>query len=79
MAEHQDGLDPFSYTYYRRPVELVFLQEFQEIKEAIDFEKQLKKWSRAKKEALIRRNWEQLKVLSQCKNETSHLNIRKDK
>ncbi|WP_236032656.1 GIY-YIG nuclease family protein [Algoriphagus pacificus] len=79
FAEHQDGIDFLSYTYNRRPLELVFLQDFQQINEAIAFEKQLKKWSRAKKEALIRGNWEQLKDLSKCNNETSHLNFRKDK
>ncbi|MBN3580934.1 GIY-YIG nuclease family protein [Algoriphagus aestuarii] len=79
FAEHQDGIDPLSYTYYRRPLELVFLQDFQQINEAISFEKQFKKWSRTKKEALIKGNWEQLKDLSKCKNETSHLNFRKDK
>ncbi|WP_373400336.1 GIY-YIG nuclease family protein [Algoriphagus halophilus] len=79
FAEHQDGIDSFSYTYYRRPVNLVFQQDFQEIKEAIAFEKQIKKWSRAKKEALIRGDWEQLKELSKCNNESSHLNRRKEK
>ena len=42
------------YTARRRPVELVFAQEFQRITDAIAAERQLKGWTRAKKEALIR-------------------------
>ena len=78
FAEHQDGFDPFSYTFKRRPLELVFLQNFQQIHETIAFEKQIKSWSRAKKEALINDNWERLKDLSKCKNETSHMNFYKN-
>jgi len=72
VAEHNEGLDPFCYTVKRRPLELVFLQEFQEIKEAIAFEKQVKGWSRKKKLAIINDNWEKLKELAECKNSTSH-------
>ena len=53
INEHNDGLNPESYTYKRRPVELVFHYEFNDINQAIDFEKQVKGWSRKKKEALI--------------------------
>ncbi len=42
------------YTARRRPVELVFAQEFQRITDAIAAERQLKRWTRAKTEALIR-------------------------
>jgi len=71
LNEHQAGV-PGSYTYSRRPVELVFLAKFTEPSMAIKFEKQVKGWSRKKKEALIQRNWDRLKELSECKNETSH-------
>jgi putative endonuclease len=42
------------YTATRRPVELVWHQHFERITDAIAAERQLKGWSRAKKEALIR-------------------------
>ena len=53
FAEHQQGLDPGSFTHNRRPVELVLVEWYQYIHHAIDREKQLKGWSRKKKEALI--------------------------
>lgn len=75
IAEHNDGIDPHAYTFKRRPIELVFLQDFREIQEAIAFEKQVKGWSRKKKEAIIQNNWQLLKSLSECKNYTSHKNF----
>ncbi|WPR74650.1 GIY-YIG nuclease family protein [Algoriphagus sp. NG3] len=48
LAEHNFGFDPLCYTAKRRPLELVFFQEFQEIHQAIAFEKQIKGWSRRK-------------------------------
>ncbi len=72
LSEHNNGLDDACYTYTRRPVQMVFSQKFAEPNEAIRAEKQIKGWSRKKKEALIQRNWQRLKELAQCKNETSH-------
>lgn len=72
VLEHKSGLNPDCYTYSRRPVELVFYVDFQFIKDAIEFEKQVKGWSRKKKEAIINDNWEKLKSLSECKNNSSH-------
>ena len=53
LIEHKSGIDESSYTYKRRPLDLVFRQEFNDIKQAILFEKQIKGWSRKKKEAII--------------------------
>jgi putative endonuclease len=53
LSEHNDGMDPCSYTHSRRPVCLVYSEEFGDIEDAIDAEKQIKGWSRKKKEALI--------------------------
>ncbi|GAB3232329.1 GIY-YIG nuclease family protein [Algoriphagus aestuariicola] len=78
LDEHQSGLDPYCYTYPRRPIEMVFVQEFQEIKAAISFEKQLKGWSRKKKEAVINGDWNKLKSLAECRNATSHTNFSND-
>ncbi len=64
LFEHESGLHKTCYTYKRRPVELVFVAEFSEILQAIAFEKQVKGWSRKKKEALIAREYEKLPQLS---------------
>jgi putative endonuclease len=76
LSEHQEGDSPTSYTFTRRPVKLVFIERFVDINVAIDFEKQIKGWSRKKKEALIERNYNKLKELSACTNTTSHTNYR---
>jgi putative endonuclease len=52
-AEHNAGTYG-GYTSRRRPVDLVWSCEFQQITDAISAERQIKGWSRAKKEALIR-------------------------
>ncbi|MCB9250940.1 MAG: GIY-YIG nuclease family protein [Flavobacteriales bacterium] len=71
FAEHQIGINQGSYTHNRRPVSLVFNSNFNDVRQAISFEKQVKGWSRKKKEALIRKDWNKLKELSECKNESS--------
>ncbi|GIK96768.1 MAG: hypothetical protein BroJett029_09770 [Alphaproteobacteria bacterium] len=63
INEHNAGIYP-GYTKSRRPVELVFHQEFQWITDAIAVERQLKGWSRAKKEALIAGDFERVKGLA---------------
>jgi len=70
--EHNSGKIKSAYTYQRRPVELVFFQEFNDPEQAIVFEKKIKKWSRAKKEALITENYEALQILSECRNARHH-------
>ncbi len=52
VAQHNAG-ELAGYTASRRPVSLVFCQEFERIEDAISAERQVKGWSRAKKEALI--------------------------
>lgn len=76
VAEHNAGNDRKAYTYKRRPLELLFCEAFININEAIDFEKQIKGWTRRKKETLILRNWGKLKELAECKNSTSHKNYK---
>lgn len=60
VAGHQCGEIP-GYTATRRPVRLVFSQEFATREEALAAELQIKPWSRKKKEALMRGDWEALK------------------
>lgn len=54
--EHQEGKYFGSYTFYRRPVQLVYYSSFTNIEIAIEFEKKIKKWSQAKKRSFDRRS-----------------------
>ncbi len=67
LIEHQKGTHKESYTYSRRPVELKFYAEFTDINLAIATEKQIKKWSRAKKEVLINEEFDKLPNLAKKK------------
>lgn len=71
LIEHNNGLDRRAYTFFRRPVELVYFELFQNPNDAIMWEKRIKGWSRKKKEALINGDLEELKRLSNMKNHTS--------
>ncbi|WP_194768179.1 GIY-YIG nuclease family protein [Tamlana sp. I1] len=70
FEEHKTGRYPESYTHNRRPIHLVFYAEFTEPSIAIQTEKQIKKWSRAKKEALINGEFEKLPNLAKKKFKT---------
>lgn len=67
LLQHENGQDPLSYTFYRRPLILRYRQRFDYIEHAIEFEKQIKGWSRKKKEALFAENWDEIKRLSNLK------------
>ena len=67
MYQHESAFYPDCYTASRRPLELVFYAEFTNISFAIDKEKQIKKWSRAKKEALINGDYDALPNLAKKK------------
>ena len=64
IEQHNSGFNTSCFTFCRRPVILVFSQHFTDIKSAISFEKQIKGWSRKKKEALINGDWEEIKRLA---------------
>jgi predicted GIY-YIG superfamily endonuclease len=55
MDQHAQG--QIGYTAKRKPVELLWQTEFASRDEALAVELQLKGWSRAKKEALMRNDW----------------------
>lgn len=67
LFEHQSSKFPDGYTSQRLPVELVFYAEFTDINYAIAKEKQVKNWSRAKKEALIAGEFDELPNLAKKK------------
>jgi putative endonuclease len=63
VAQHNDGSFG-GFTSLRRPVELVFHQEFERIADAISAESQVKGWRRVKKEALISGQYDLLPELA---------------
>ena len=73
LALHQSGQGS-NYTKNRLPVKLVFSQEYDRVDEAFYIEKQVQGWSRKKKEALIKGNFEILPELAQCQNESHSRN-----
>ena len=66
IAEHK-AAKYAGYTSSRLPVKVVYVQFFGSRDEAIIAERQIKGWTRKKKEALIRQDWRQLVYLSNCK------------
>ncbi|MCH8087161.1 MAG: GIY-YIG nuclease family protein [Chloroflexi bacterium] len=70
IAGHQMGEIP-GYSFTRRPVNLVFSEEFPTRVDAIERERQIKRWSRHKKEALIKQDWDRLKQLARSRGSTS--------
>ena len=64
IDQHNTGLDPNCYTYKRRPVTLKYYEHFNHIKNAIAWEKQVKGWSRKKKEALFQGDYTTISELA---------------
>lgn len=67
IQDHQAG-DGAQYTCARLPVRLEYSERFKSKKEAENREHQLKRWSKAKKEALISSNLKKLKHSSKRKS-----------
>ena len=63
LAQHNAGEIPGSYTSTRRPVRLVWFDSFPSKHDAFLRERQIKGWSRAKKEALIVDDWERIQQI----------------
>ncbi|MDI6804302.1 MAG: GIY-YIG nuclease family protein [Bacteroidota bacterium] len=66
IKEHQSGQGSL-YTSKRLPIKLLFSFECENIVVAFNLEHQIKKWSRSKKEALIRGEYNLLVELSKKK------------
>ena len=67
LHEHQAGLIP-GYTTGRRPVQLVWSEQFGSREEAKQAEYQIKPWNRDKKEALIGGDFDLLSAASRKRN-----------
>ena len=63
IAEHEQGTRP-GFTRDHLPVQLVWSETFETRAEALAMERRIKGWSRAKKMALIRGDWERIAQLS---------------
>lgn len=66
LQEHNAGIGA-DFTHGHHPIKLVYTEEFETAQEAHLRERQLHKWSHAKKEALIKGDIELLKQLSKSK------------
>ncbi len=67
ISEHNTPDLGAVYTRSRRPVVLAWAGEFGSIRDAFAFEKRVQGWSRKKREALIRGEFEALPALSRRK------------
>ena len=74
IMEHNSGLNKTCFTYKRKPVNLIFSQEFNEVNQAIYFEKKIKKWSAVKKRALLEGDELLLHLLAECRNDSHFKN-----
>ena len=63
LWEHQSGLGA-KYTSRRLPVKLVYSEEYERVADAFAREKQVQNWGRAKREALIKGEYENLPLLA---------------
>jgi predicted GIY-YIG superfamily endonuclease/glycine/D-amino acid oxidase-like deaminating enzyme len=76
LWQHETGFFPDCYTFKRRPVKLVWQTRVETAEEAGKLKKQIKGWSRKKKEALIKGDIEELKKLSNTKKDNTHKTLR---
>jgi len=70
LWEHNTGYNPSCFTFKRRPVVLMYEELFHDISKAIAWEKQIKGWSRKKKEALFIRDWNKISELAKKLNKS---------
>src|SRR5690242_13520694 len=78
LVQHQEGAVKDSYTYSRRPVKLVWCsEEVTRYSDALRFERQVKGWSRAKKEALIRNDFDAIHEIVKLERSNREKNRKK--
>lgn len=71
ICDHMNGLGS-NYTKKRLPVKLVYYEEVDNIGEAYRREKQIQKWSRKKKIALITGDFDKLVKLSKSNSKVNN-------
>jgi putative endonuclease len=67
VSDHMSG-EGSIYTKNRRPIQLVYMEEYSRIDEAYTREKQIQGWNRKKKQALIEGKYDLLPQLSKGRN-----------
>lgn len=65
MGQHESAAIPGCYTLNRRPLTLVYSQEFPTRLDTLTAERQIKGWSRRKKAAMIRGDWAEVSRLAE--------------
>ena len=78
LAQHECG-EGSKHTKKRLPVKLIYYEPFETVIQAFYREHQIKKWSKAKKDALINGQYNKLKSLSFSSSKRSYLKRRVDK
>jgi predicted GIY-YIG superfamily endonuclease len=71
VRTHNEGCGG-AYTAHRKPVRLVYSEEFGTLEEAINRERQVKRGSGVKKHALVAQDLSALNQLSRCRQRTKH-------
>jgi predicted GIY-YIG superfamily endonuclease len=75
LWQHQQGIG-CDWTKRRRPVELVWCDAAPSRDDALAFEQRIKGWTRAKKEALIARDWDRVGWLARPPQERPSTSLR---
>lgn len=70
IGKHHTG-ECAGYTATRRPLEFCWSQECTTREEALSAERQIKGWSRKKKEAMMRGDWAEVSRLAKSKSATN--------
>ena len=64
LIQHQQAFFSNCYTAQRLPISLEYQASFESREQALIIERQVKGWSRKKKQALINNNWQEISLLS---------------
>lgn len=75
VKAHNNGRGA-TYTFKYRPVHLVYSEKYQSKVDALNRERQIKHWSRGKKEALVDANVKELKHLSKSGSQGANVPVR---
>jgi putative endonuclease len=75
VAQHKRG-EGCDWTRRRQPVELVWAESAATREEALAFERRIKGWTRAKKEALVAGDWDRLHLLAKPPRERPSTSLR---
>jgi putative endonuclease len=72
VSDHQAGMGG-AFTSRRRPAVLVYSEECVDVRAALVRERQIKKWTSAKKQALIRGDFDALRRLARRTSRTTRM------